>query len=144
MDCDDGHKAWPCARPCRYRSVLRVVRADRERVARRARPDAAPRGVVPPRAGIRANALSMSSRHATVERTPASRKRSPLAAVAPRASPHVPDFVARCTDPGCAKKNAACTAAGFTLNAGKSGISAVARAMSTSAGAVARTADDAA
>ena len=47
------------------------------------------------RSGIAANVRSMLSSTAIVERTPASRNRSPISGVEPRASPHVPDFVAR-------------------------------------------------
>ena len=68
------------------------------------------------------------------------RYRSPNAAVASRASPHVPDCVARWTEPGREKKNAVWTEAGLAT-AGNGGNSAFALSMSTNAGSMASTAD---
>ena len=46
---------------------------------------------------------------ASVDSTPARRYASPISAEEPRASPHVPVFVARCTEPGALKKKAVWT-----------------------------------
>ena len=56
------------------------------------------------------------------------------------ASPHVPDRVARWTEPGAEKKNAVWTGAGLATS-GNGGNSTLARSMSTRAGLIARTAD---
>ena len=61
--------------------------------------------------------------------------------VAFRASPHVPDCVARYTEPGEEKKKAVWTGAMFTVNSGKGGNSAFARSRSTRLGLRARMAD---
>ena len=61
------------------------------------------------RLGIAAKVFSTFSMTAIVDATPASMYSSPVCGFADRASPHVPDFVAQCTDPGFEKKNAVCT-----------------------------------
>src|SRR4030095_14626516 len=85
----------------------------------------------PYRGGMAANVFSMFSRTASVERTPASRDLSRIAAVDLRASPQVPDFVAQYTEPGEVKKNAVCTGAVFTVKSGNGGNSAFAASMYT-------------
>ena len=60
--------------------------------------------------------------------------------MASRASPHVPDWVARWTEPGAEKKNAVCTGPGF-VTSGNGGNSTFARSMSTRSGSIASTAD---
>ena len=61
--------------------------------------------------GIAAKVRSMLSSTASVERTPPRCIARPSPAFDFRASPHVPDRVARCTDPGELKKNAVWTGA---------------------------------